>query len=184
MMLASCVLVAGCSLTQDSPDGTATSGVGGSGQTVGVTTFPPTDRQTLPDISGQTLDGQQLSLSSFAGHVVVLNVWASWCTPCRQESPELARVARSSQAQGVRFVGLDEQDRASAARSFVAEAGVSYPQLIDQTGSVLASLRLVPANGIPSTLVLARDGRVAARVIGPVTAATLRTLLAPLLGRD
>jgi len=156
----------------------------GSGQSVGVTTYPVGQRSTLPDIWGPTLDGGQLSLSSLAGHVVVLNVWASWCGPCRQESPQLARVARSTAARGVRFVGIDEQDQTSAAQAFATQAGATYPHLVDQNGSTLASLRLVPANGIPSTLVIDRDGRVAARVIGPVTASTLSGLLKPLVAQQ
>jgi len=108
---------------------------------------------------------------------VVLNVWASWCEPCRDESPLLAKVASSTRSAGVRFVGIDEQDRAESARTFAAAAGADYPHLVDSAGSLLASLRIVPSSGIPSTLVLDRRGEVAARVIGPVDAATFEQLV-------
>lgn len=109
-----------------------------------------------------------MSLSSLSGDVIVLNAWASWCEPCRAESPALASLASSTQPLGVRFVGLDEGDRQAPAKAFVATAGTTYPHIVDTDGTLLASLRLVPATAIPSTLVLDRSGHVAARVIGPI----------------
>jgi thiol-disulfide isomerase/thioredoxin len=144
---------------------------------VGVTSFPLGARPSIPDIAGATLDGPQLALSTLRGHVVVLNVWASWCEPCRSESPLLARVSAATAASGVRFVGVDEQDRADAARTFSSSAGTTYPHVQDPDGSLLRSLRLVPSSGIPSTLVLDESGAVAARVIGPVDPATFQALV-------
>ena len=176
-----CVLVlAGCSST----GGSAGPRVSGSqatsadaAQGVGVTRFAEGERPSVPDLSGTTLDGSTFRLSSLHGSVVVLNVWASWCEPCRDESPLLAKVATATRGAGVRFVGIDEQDRAESARAFAASAGADYPHLVDSAGSLLASLRIVPSSGIPSTLVLDRQGEVAARVIGPVDAATFEQLV-------
>ena len=148
-----------------------------AGQGVGVTRFAAGGRPRVPDLTGTTLDGSTFRLSSLRGSVVVLNVWASWCEPCRDESPLLAKVASSTRSAGVRFVGIDEQDRAESARTFAAAAGADYPHLVDSAGSLLASLRIVPSSGIPSTLVLDRRGEVAARVIGPVDAATFEQLV-------
>jgi len=145
--------------------------------TVGLTRFPSGEQPHLTAVSGVTLDGTTLRLSDLAGHVVVVNTWASWCYPCRKESPALGQLARQTARLGVRFVGIDEQDRAGAARSFVAAAKVDYPQIVDPDGTILASLRLVPPSAVPSTLVLAKDGGVAARVIGPVDPASLLPLL-------
>ena len=181
-----CVLVlAGCSST----GGSAGPRVSGSqatsadaAQGVGVTRFVEGERPSVPDLSGTTLDGSTFRLSSLHGSVVVLNVWASWCEPCRDESPLLAKVATATRGAGVRFVGIDEQDRAEAARAFAASAGADYPHLVDSAGSLLASLRIVPSSGIPSTLVLDRRGEVAARVIGPVDAATFEQLVRSVTG--
>jgi len=151
---------------------------GGSGAdsalTLGLTTYPPTDRVGLSSLSGPTLSGGTLELQSLRGHVVVLNVWASWCAECRKESPALAKLAADPRLANVRFVGIDEQDRLSAARSFAAAAGTNYPHIVDADGSLLATLPMVPRSAIPSTLVIDQDGQVAARVIGQVDASALR----------
>jgi thiol-disulfide isomerase/thioredoxin len=115
------------------------------------------------------------------GSVVVINLWASWCEPCRTESPVLARAARALAAQKVAFVGIDELDTTGSATQFVAMAGVTYPQLVDSDGTLLRHLPLLPQKGIPSTLILDRHHRMAARVIGPVTAGEIQTLVSELL---
>lgn len=172
-----CVLLAGCSTTGGVDHVAATPPAGSSVDAVGVTTYAPGQRPNIPDLSGPTLDGGNLSLSSLTGHVVVVNAWASWCGPCRDESPALGRLAKQTAALGVRFVGIDEQDTPDSARSFAAGAGTTYPHLIDQDGTMLSSLRLVPPAAIPSTLVLDRSGLVAARIIGPIDATSLESLL-------
>ncbi len=175
---AACLLLAGCGTagTAGSPVRTGTSAAP-SDQSVGVTVYPAEQRASIPDVSGPTLDGGSWTLSGQRGHVVVLNVWASWCEPCRAESPVLAAVARATAAAGVRFVGIDEQDRPDAARAFATSAGATYPHVVDADGMLLRSLRLVPSSGIPSTLVLDGTGHVAARVIGAVDAATFADLV-------
>ncbi|MEI8057747.1 MAG: TlpA disulfide reductase family protein [Actinomycetes bacterium] len=149
-----------------------------SSETVGVTVFPVGQRPSIPTLHGTTLTGTSLSLADLRGQVVVLNAWASWCDPCREESPLLADVARRTKPSGVRFVGIDEQDTAAGALAFSAKAGTNgYEHLVDSDGLMLASLRLVPRSGIPSTLVLDREGRVAVRVIGVVDAATFESMV-------
>ncbi len=175
--LLACLLLTGCSGATGGARVSVTTPAGDSAESVGITTYAQGQRPQLPAVSGATLDGSNLALSSLQSHVVVLNVWASWCEPCRTESPALAKVAKQTAALGVRFVGIDEQDRADSARSFAASAGASYPHLIDPDGTMLASLRLVPRAGIPSTLVLDGTGLVAARIIGPVDGRTLESLV-------
>ncbi len=109
--------------------------------------------------------------------VLVLNVWASWCANCRDEAAVLATAARAAGPGGARFIGIDEQDEAAAARKFVAAAGTGYPQLADPTGSVLNRLSLLPRSGIPSTLLVDRHGNMAARIVGPVTGPQLEKLI-------
>ncbi len=172
-----CVLLSGCSGAVGGARVSVTSPAGSSAESVGITMYAQGQRPQIPAVSGTTLDGSSLALASLQSHVVVLNVWASWCEPCRTESPALAKVAKSTAMLGVRFIGIDEQDREDSARSFAASAGASYPHLFDPDGTMLASLRLVPHTGIPSTLVLDSTGLVAARIIGPVDGTTLESLV-------
>jgi thiol-disulfide isomerase/thioredoxin len=153
---------------------TATNGAADSTNIVGVTMFSLDSRQTPPPLAGTTLGGGSLALSSLPhGDIVFINVWASWCGPCRAESPMLATAAKALKGDGVTFLGLDEQDPAPDARDFVASVGATYPDLVDGDGSLLRRLKLLPQMGVPSTLVLDKQGRMAARVIGPMTSAQL-----------
>jgi len=176
-LLAGAALLAGCAATAAPPAAVGSSAPAAASQNLGVTRYAVGQRPQIPELAGTTLDGSSLKVTSLRGHVVVLNAWASYCEPCRTESPALARVAQQTAALDVRFVGIDEQDRAEPARAFAASAGATYPELVDADGALLGSLRLVPPSAVPSTLVLDRSGRVAARVIGAVDAATLDSLV-------
>jgi len=162
---------------------TSSSGLGSPAATnpnqagVGTSTYSSGQRPSVPVLTGKTLDGSSLSTSTYLGKVLVLNAWASWCEPCQEESPALARIAGKVKELGVQFVGLDEEDTIANATAFAAKAGTSYPHLFDDKGDLLASLRQLPTSGIPSTLVLDRQGRVAARVIGVIHETEFRTLL-------
>jgi thiol-disulfide isomerase/thioredoxin len=147
----------------------------------GTTVFPAAARAQVPEVTGRTLEGRPLALRQLSGSgVVVINVWASWCTSCRAESAALAVVAAQLSGSPVHFLGIDEEDSPSAARTFLAGSGIRYPQVADPDGDVLRKLSLLPQSGIPSTLLLDSRGRMAARVIGPVTQAGLSRLLSSL----
>jgi thiol-disulfide isomerase/thioredoxin len=146
----------------------------GEDAALGLTVFEPSQRSTLPALVGSTLSGRQLTASSYAaGSPLVVNVWASWCSPCRRELPLLADAAR----RGVRILGIDERDSASHAQSFARGHGVRYPSLSDPDGRVLASLRVLPQTGLPSTLVVDSSGLIVATVVGPLTSRSLARAL-------
>jgi thiol-disulfide isomerase/thioredoxin len=145
---------------------------------VGLRMYPVGSREKAPALTGSGLDGSSVSLRAVGhGDIVFVNVWASWCAPCRTESPLLARSAATLSARGVRFLGIDETDQPAAARAFVRRTGATYPQLVDRDGKLLRSLRMLPQRGIPSTLVIDRRGRIAGRVIGRITAADIRAVV-------
>ena len=146
--------------------------------TTGLTRWAPGQRITVPALRGTTLDGEHLDIADWRGQVVVSNTWGSWCAPCRKEAPDLARVWAATKAAGVRFVGIDTRDNDAAARAFTAGYRIGYPSLIDRDGELLLGFaRVIPVSAVPTTIVVDPAGRVAARVIGAITAATLRGLI-------
>ncbi len=135
-------------------------------------------RQPAPDLIGPTLEGGTFRLADHLGEVVVLNVWASWCAPCRAEAPELQSLWEEFADQGVQFVGLDTRDTAAAALAFIDAYGITYPNVIDTDGRLqLLFADTLPPQAIPSTLVVDADGRVAGRILGRISEPTLRGLI-------
>lgn len=148
----------------------------------GVVTYVPAARRAAgPALSGTTLDGAALDVASLRGGVVVLNIWGSWCAPCKAEQPALERVARATRSRGVRFVGIDirEPGRTPAQRH-VARYAVSYPSLYDPSAKLLTRFKVVP-KATPSTYLLDPQGRIAAYVFGPVEEPALNDLLSRVL---
>lgn len=126
---------------------------------------PPEQRGMVADMSGESLTerGRQLKLSDYAGKVVVLNVWGSWCGPCRAETGELEDVYAKTKESGVQFLGVNVRDEVrSAAEDFVANFKVSYPSFYDPAGRSLLALKGLPRNVVPATIILDRERRVAA----------------------
>ncbi|WP_404953345.1 TlpA family protein disulfide reductase [Streptomyces sp. 147326] len=141
----------------------------------------PGARQDAPALAGDDLDGEPVGLARFRGQVVVLNVWGSWCGPCRAEAQDLARLSRETPAEEVRFLGINTRDPdLTAARSFVREHGLGFPSLHDPSGELLLRFppELLNPQAIPSTLVIDRRGRIAVAIGGAVTDEQLRPLLA------
>ncbi|MFD6826279.1 TlpA family protein disulfide reductase [Streptomyces sp. NPDC060085] len=162
-------------------------GAGGSGFVAGkdgISTVAKADRVAIPDLSGKTVDGKQLDVADYKGKVVVLNVWGSWCPPCRAEAPNFVKVAKETAGQGVQFVGINTRDaNVSLARSFEKAKGVTYPSLFDPTGKLMLRFKKGTLNPqtIPSTLVIDRDGKIAARTLQALSEDKLREMLDPVL---
>ena len=166
-------------MTAQQPTGTQAQSL----ETVGLTSFPDKDRPRLPVMRGPGLDGETLGVADAAGHVVVINLWGSWCAPCRAEAPDLAKVANDTKSMGVRFYGIDTRDDPAAARAFVRRFKVPYPSFDDQDGQIIGRFTgIVPVSAVPSTLVVAPDQRISARVVGRVDARTLRGLIDDAMG--
>lgn len=144
----------------------------------GLTLYPGSKGIPLPTLSGRTITGDTLSLRELRGHVVVLNVWGSWCAPCRAEAPDLAAISKETEPRGVRFVGIDVRDNPAAGRAFERNYGISYPSFDDRNGLVLAQFTgILPVGAVPSTVVADRAGVIRARVVGRVDGKVLRGLI-------
>lgn len=154
--------VAGCSGGTDAVDQTA----GGEFRFVAGTgkgeVIPEAERKSAPAVTGTLMDGGAWSLAGQRGKVVVLNFWGSWCPPCRVETPEFDQAYQATRAEGVQFVGVAVKDRKEAASAFLADKKISYPSLFDPAGKVTLQFRDLRTNGFPYTIVIDKQGRVAA----------------------
>lgn len=150
-----------------------------SGGTVQV--FPADARVPAPTIEGESLSGDVINVRDFAGDVVVLNIWGSWCGPCRTEQAKLNAVYDEQHSQGVEFLGIDIRDDQAAARAFVRTHDVRYPSIVDEPDAT--ALRFdprLPADP-PVTVILDRAGRVAAKILGPASGGVLGPLVSQFL---
>jgi peroxiredoxin len=169
--------------------GGGTSGGGGGTGFItgsdGIATAKKGERADAPDLSGTTIDGEQLDVASaYKGQIVVVNVWGSWCSPCRAEAANLVQVSEDLKDRGVRFVGINTRDTSTEpARAFEDEYKVEYPSLYDPTGKLMLRFEKGTLNpqAIPSTLVIDRDGKIAARCLQALSESKLRKMIDPIL---
>jgi peroxiredoxin len=163
VLLAAVALVATGCTGHDAVDQTA----GGQFRFVSATTlgqtWKPADRKTAGDFTAQRLDGKgTLSLSADAGKITVVNFWASWCVPCRTETPQFDLVYRGYKSKGVAFLGVDFKDQRGKGQSFVKDNHISYPMVFDKIGKIALQLGDIPALTLPFTVLIDRQQRVAA----------------------
>lgn len=134
-----------------------------------------TDGRLAPLFELPSIDGSgMIGLRDFAGEVLVLNFWASWCAPCRVEAPHLQSVWAAYRSKGVRLLGVDQQDQRAPAMEFQRRFGITYPSVFDPGGKLADQYGLL---GLPTTLIVAPDRRIAYRFLGKVDSPTLRTAL-------
>jgi cytochrome c biogenesis protein CcmG/thiol:disulfide interchange protein DsbE len=133
-----------------------------------------------PSFAVVDMAGRPASLADYRGKIVVLNLWASWCPPCRAEMPDLERLYRDYAKRGVVVLGVDQGEAADRARTFATSLGITYPVLIDdaqQYGRVYAAL------GLPTTIVVDRTGVVAQAFDGALSYAQMRAAVEPLVAK-
>jgi len=145
----------------------------------GVTTEIPAAERTDPlEIAGTTFEDEDFSSVDLRGELLVVNVWYASCPPCRKEAPDLQAIHEDYADQGVSFVGVNVRDSAGPAKAFEENYGITYPSLPDPDAQIMYALRgQVAPNAVPSTLVLDREGRVAARISGGADPSTLRAMI-------
>lgn len=134
--------------------------------------------ELAPEFSMELLGGDELDSANLQGQVVMLDFWASWCPPCRDEAPVLAQVYDEYRDRGVEFVGFNLWDNAGDAEVFLQQQGHDYPNGIDHDGRIAISFGV---RGIPEKFFLDREGRIARKFSGPMTPDLLRQILDTLL---
>ena len=173
-------VLAGCSadpLAQQYSEGTNQNYISGDGS---LTTIAPEDRADPVSFTGETGEGTEVSSDDYSGEVLVVNFWYAACPPCRVEAPDLEALHTDFEGNGASFLGVNVRDQADTAKTFEAETGISYPSVIDANDGnlMLAFAGTVAPNAVPTTLVIDKQGRVAARFLGLIDSPTaLKTII-------
>jgi thiol-disulfide isomerase/thioredoxin len=132
-------------------------------------------------VNGKLVGGGHFDLSSWRGKVVVVNFWGSWCVPCHDEAPALEQVYTNDKNKGVEFVGIDVRDDPASAEAFMAKFHITYRSVNDRSNLLALRFRGIPPNATPTTVVIDRAGRIAARQSGEIFYTQLRDLVAHVL---
>lgn len=130
------------------------------------------------DFTLESLDGGKVSLSDYKDQVVLVNLWATWCPPCRAEIPDLEAAYRAHKDEGFVVLGVNVEESAQAIEPFVADLDMTYPVLLDERGQVMNDYR---ALGLPISLLVDREGVIQERHVGILTASQLERYLSELL---
>ena len=163
------------SLTQQAGNADGKNYIAGDGS---VLEIAPEERGAPVEFAAELFDGSPVTGASLRGAPALLNFWYAACAPCRVEAPHLVSLHERFAPQGVRFLGVNVRDTATTAQAFERTFDIPYPSMEDASGDVLLAMTdHVPPQAVPSTLVLDRQGRVAARVLGAVQEGTLAALL-------
>ncbi len=185
VVLAATAALTACSDGADTVAGQAKAG-DGKGYVAGdgtIEQIAPADRSTTITVRGKTLEGAPVDSSTYRGKVVVLNTWGSWCPPCNAEAPGLQRTWAALKGKDVQFLGIDVREGAAAGLAFQRKFAITYPSVAWDGGSVLLQLK-GKASATPTTLVLDRQGRLAARISGEASGSTLSDMVKQVLAED
>lgn len=143
-----------------------------------VAEYGVSSRSKPVEFTGKLFDGTTVDAGSFPGHVTILNFWYAACAPCRKEAPDMQALHTVFEGKGVKFYGVNVRDEKATAEAFERNFGLTYPSVADKDGGVLLAMtKFVPANAVPTTLVLDKQGRVAARILGEADKSTLNSLI-------
>jgi thiol-disulfide isomerase/thioredoxin len=140
-----------------------------------VVTCTPDQRPQAREVTGELLGGGTYDVATDRGKVVVVNFWGSWCNPCRAEADDLEQTYQATKASNVTFIGVNSRDDRDAAKAF-EQGRVTYPSIYDPQGSVALKFDVTQVT-TPATLILDRQGRIAAAVRGSTTVAQLKPLV-------
>ncbi|MFD0266601.1 TlpA family protein disulfide reductase [Streptomyces sp. NPDC127106] len=192
LLLTAVTAVGALTLTACTDSDGKPSGSGGGNYVTGssgISTVARGERAAAPKLDGETIDGQSLDTTALKGKVVVLNVWGSWCPPCRAEAPSFAKVSKelADAGQPVAFVGINTRDNSKQnAAAFEENFGITFPSLYDPDGKLMLRFPAGTLNpqAIPSTIVLDKEGRIAARTLAAVSEEKLRSMIDPLLAEQ
>ncbi len=159
------------------------SGEAGSISGDGTATFLKIeDRKSAPELIALDFNGKEIDLKNYKNKVVVLNVWGSWCGPCRKEAKELQELYVKNKDSGVEFIGINIRDSKVSAEKFITNFGITYPNIFDRDGIKLLGFKdTLPANAIPSTVLVDKNGKVAARQLGPIERALIQGFISSLV---
>lgn len=173
------VTLAGCT-GQDAVD-TRTGGSDGSLRFVAgdgsIRVLPATDRPAAPTVRGTLLSGARYDSTAAHDRVLVVNFWGSWCAPCRAEAAHLEQVYQQTKGAGVSFLGVDVRDDRTSGQAYVRTFSITYPSIFDPTSRIAVLFDRLPPNSTPATIVVDKQGRLAALIRRPVSTAELLSVV-------
>ena len=140
------------------------------------------DRKSAPELENVEFLSSEINLKSLKDKVVLINVWGSWCSPCRKEAPELEELYLKNKANNVEFIGINIRDSKISANRFIKNFSITYPNIYDRDGKLLLGYKdSLPANAIPSTILIDKNGLVAARQLGPIDKSLIQGFISELV---
>ncbi len=180
ILVLSCLLLTACATPNASIQNSGEAGfISGDGS---ATFLKLEERKSAPELIALDFNDKTIDLNDYKNKVIVLNVWGSWCGPCRKEAKELQELYLKNKDSGVEFIGINIRDSKVSAEKFIANFGITYPNIFDRDGVKLLVFKdTLPANAIPSTVLVDKNGKVATRQLGPIDRALVQGFISSLV---